>query len=357
MEQSQKFLKFNKSQIFSFFFFGILIFLLYQLLKILSPFIGAVLISTTLTIVFYPMHMWITKRMSDKKTVSAIVSTIIVCITVILPILFFGWMLFKESSQIYPKMQMWLDNVSISEINIPVLSQITSYLNINLHEIVLGILENIQRAIVKSGGKIIKNIIFFIINFIVVIATLFLFFRDGNQFLNWFIDMIPMDNAYKYRIANQLYIMIIAIVRGFLLTALIQGIIATIGYAIAKVPVPIFIGLLTSFAALIPVGGTSLIWLPLGIIFIFVRSPEWGIFIILWGFLLVGLIDNILRPILIGKYAKLPIFLLFLGIFGGISVYGPIGIFLGPLLISCVITFLEIYKQHSKIAPADKQGL
>lgn len=349
MEQKQKFLKFNKSQIFSFFFFGILIFLLYQLLIILSPFIGAILISTTLTIIFYPIHLWLKKRVTNNKTFSAILSTIFICATVIFPILLFGWLLFKESSQIYPKMQIWLNNISNTNVNIPVLSQLTSYLDMDTRKILVGSFENIQQGIIKSGGKIVKNIIFFAIDFLVVIATLFLFFRDGERLLHWLIDMMPMDHEHKYRVANQLYITIIAIVRGILLTAFIQGLTATIGYFIAKVPAPIFMGLLTSFAALLPFGGTSLVWLPLGIIFMFVRSLKWGIFIILWGFLLVGIIDNIVRPILIGRHAKLPIFLLFLGIFGGLRAYGPLGIFLGPLLISCVITFLEIYKQHTKI--------
>ncbi|MBI4656318.1 MAG: AI-2E family transporter [Elusimicrobia bacterium] len=347
MEQNQKFLKFDKAQVFKFFFFGILIFLLYQLLKILSPFTGAILVSTTLTIVFYPLHMAVKKRVAG-RTASSILTTSVVILTVILPILLFGWLLFRESLRIYPRTHDWLANFEQFDADIPVLSKLKNSLDINTGDLILKNLKTIQEGIIKSGGKIVKNIIFFVIDLVAVVFTLFLFFRSGEKLLRWLIDMIPMDYEYKYKIANQLYITTIAVVRGILLTALIQGAAATIGYVIAGLPAPVLLGMLTAFAALIPYGGATLVWLPTGIVLLMTQNTEWGIFILLWGMLIVSLIDNIVRPMLIGKQAKLPFFLLFLAIFGGMRAYGPIGIFLGPLLVSCVITFLQIYRQQTK---------
>jgi len=344
-----KFLKFDRIQVFNFFFFGILLFLLYQLLKILSPFLGAILIAGTLAMVFYPVHLWIKSRVTSNNNLAPAISTVSVLLTVVMPLLVFGWLLFKESKEIYPKTNQWLSNFSQSGLDLQVPERFRSIWNLDARDIILGNVKNLQESIMKSGGTILKNIFFFFASFLVIIATLFVFFRDGERLLHWLIDLIPMDSEHKYRIANQLYITAISVVRGFLLTAAVQGITGSIGYALAGVPAPILFGVLTSFAALIPFVGTSLIWLPLGIAFVFIKGLPTGLFILLWGALVVGLLDNILRPILIGQKAKLPIFLLFLGIFGGLRVYGPIGILMGPLLISCLIVFLQIYKETKNL--------
>ena len=344
-----KFLKFDRIQVFNFFFFGILLFLVYQLLKILSPFLGALLIAGTLALIFYPVHLWIRARLTSNNNLAAAASTISVLLTVVLPLLVFGWLLFQESKEIYPKTNLWFSQFSQSGLDAQIPAALRSVWDLDVRDIVLGNVKNLQESIMRSGGTILKNIFFFLVSFLVIIATLFVFFRDGERLLHWLIDLIPMDAEHKYRIASQLYITAIAVVRGFLLTAAVQGIVGSIGYALAGVPAPILFGVLTSFAALIPFIGTSVIWLPLGIAFIFIKGLYTGLFILLWGALVVGLLDNILRPIFIGQKAKLPIFLLFLGIFGGLRVYGPIGIILGPLLISCLIVFLQIYKETKNL--------
>ena len=343
------FLKFDKIQLFNFFFFGILLFLLYQLLKILSPFLGAILVAGTLALTFYPAHLWIKRRITSNNNLASALSTASVLLTVILPLLIFGMLLFKESRELYPRTNQWLYNFSQTNLDFQFPESLRNVWNLDAGDIVLGGIKNLQENIMKSAGTILKNIFFFLVSFVVVIATLFAFFRDGERLLHWLIDIMPMDTEHKYRIAHQLYITTIAVVRGFLLTAALQGLTGSVGYALAGVPAPILLGVLTSFAALVPFVGTSLIWVPLGIVFIFIKGFSTGVFILLWGALVIGLLDNVIRPILIGQKAKLPIFLLFLGIFGGLRVYGPIGIFMGPLLISCLLVFLQIYKEAKNL--------
>ena len=343
------FLKFDKIQLFNFFFFGVLLFLLYQLLKILSPFLGAILVAGTLALIFYPGHLWIKSRLTANNNFASALSTLAVLLTVVLPLLVFGWLLLKESKEIYPKTNQWLYNFSQTGMDFRMPEGLRSLWDIDAGDVVLGNIKNLQENIMKSGGTILKNIFFFFVNFLVIIATLFAFFRDGERLLHWLIDLMPMDADHKYRIANQLYMTTIAVVRGILLTAGLQGLMGAIGYALAGVPAPILLGVLTFFAALVPFVGTGLVWIPLGAAFIFKNDMFTGVFILLWGALVIGLIDNIIRPILIGQKAKLPIFLLFLGIFGGLRVYGPIGIFMGPLLISCLIVFLQIYKEAKNV--------
>lgn len=344
-----KVLRFDKAQLFIFFFFGILLFLLYQLVHILSPFIGALVVAATFALIFFPAHVWVRKRIVENRSAAAAISTLAAVFTLALPLLIFGWLLLNESRELYPKTNQWLSAISQRDLDLNLPAKIKEYINLDLDEVITGNLKGLQERITKSGAGLLRNIFFFLVNFMVMIFSLFALFRDGERFLHWFIDIIPMDQEYKHRVANQLYITTMAVVRGLLLTAIIQGFIGAFGYWLAGVKAPALFGLLTSFAALVPFVGTSLVWLPLSAAMFYLSGFNTGLFVLLWGAVAVGLTDNFLRPILIGKGAKLPIFLLFLGIIGGMKVYGPLGLFLGPLLISCVIVFLQIYKEAKNL--------
>ncbi|MCM2267993.1 MAG: AI-2E family transporter [Elusimicrobiales bacterium] len=345
----QKLLKFDKALLFNFFFFGILIFLLYQLLRVLSPFLGSIIVASTFALIFFPVNTWLRKKVFANRTAAAGASTLTALLTLVLPLLVFGWLLLKESRELYPKTNQWLTTISQREFDIRLPDRVKSYVDLEPGEILTGNIKVLQEKITRSGAGLLKNIFFFLINFGVMVVTLFMLFRDGERFLTWLIDIIPMDQEYKHRVANQLYTTTMAVVRGLLLTAMIQGFIGALGYWLAGVKSPALFGMLTSFAALIPFVGTSLVWLPLAIGMYFLEGARAGLFVLLWGAVAVGLTDNLIRPVLIGKGAKLPIFLLFLGIFGGLQVYGPIGLFLGPLLISCIIVFLQIYREHKNL--------
>lgn len=341
-----KALRFNKTQLFTYSFFGILIFLLYQLLKILAPFFGALLVAIAATLIFYPFHCWIRKKVVVQRTVASTISTTTATLTLLVPLLLFGYLLAKESRDVYPKTSQWLMEISKNEKKIPVSNFLKQHINMDVADLVSTGLQKTQEVIVRSVTRIVKDIFFFIINFIIVVVSMFALFKDGEIFLHWIKDLIPIDTEYKNRIAHQLYVTTLSIVRGLLLTAIIQGIIGAIGYAIAGVPAPVLFGFLTSCAAMVPFLGTGLIWVPLSIGMFMWKGIGVGLFVLIWGAALVGTIDNFLKPILIGRSAKLPIFLLFLGLFGGMRVYGAIGLFLGPILVSCVLIFLQIYLEN-----------
>ncbi len=344
-----KLLKFDKARIFLLFFFGILIFLLYQLLRILSPFLGAIIVSATFALIFYPLNMWIRRKVVANRSVSAAISAFVAVFTLALPMLFFGWLVLRESRTLYPRTSQWLNTISQSEMEIKLPENIKTYWDLDVGDVVTGNLKALQEKITKSGAVLLKNIFFFLINFAVMVATLFMLFRDGERFMHWLIDITPMDQEYKHRVSTHLHNTTMAVVRGMLLTAIIQGFTGALGYWLAGVKSPAFFGMLTTFAAVVPFVGTSLVWAPLSVAMYYLVGLKAGLFVFFWGAIAVGLADNILRPILIGKGAKLPVFLLFLGIFGGMKVYGPLGLFLGPLLISCVIVFLQIYREAKNL--------
>ncbi len=352
----------GRPQIFRYFFFAVLALLLYQLVRIFSPFLTALMWSATLTLIFYPLHERVSRRLKQKHT-AALLSTGIVALIVIAPLLLCVWFLVRESASLYPTAKAWVQatqgsGISSAESFLP--QPISSLLrkgeglfagfNIDLKGLFLKNLGQIGEAIGGLGGTVAKNILLLIVNLLVLLLSLFFFFKDGAAVVHWFLEIIPMERAHKEHLAQRLYETVTAVVRGAVLTAASQGLLAGTGFALAGAPFPVFLGFAAAFAALVPPVGPTLVWLPVAL-YQLTQSKAAGIFLLIWGALVVSTADNFLRPILIGSKAKLPFLLLFFGILGGIQVYGFLGLILGPLLIAMTLAFIQIYREeyhHSK---------
>jgi predicted PurR-regulated permease PerM len=130
------------------------------------------------------------------------------------------------------------------------------------------------------------------------------------------------------------------------LIALGQGIMTGIGFALFRVPFAVFWGFLAAFLALLPIGGAALVWIPGALFLLLTGETLRGVLLAVWGAVLVSLPDNFLKPMLIGRKAKLPAFFLLLGILGGLQVYGFLGILFGPLVVTLLTAFVQIYREE-----------
>ncbi|MGB9608869.1 MAG: AI-2E family transporter, partial [Minisyncoccia bacterium] len=174
---------------------------------------------------------------------------------------------------------------------------------------------------------------------------LFYLFKDISKFKNYILKILPLSSEITEKLINNIYLNSKSILFGFLIVALTQGILAGFGFYIFQVPNPIFWGFITIVAALIPVFGTSLTIIPALIYLILNNNAFQAVGLLIWGFLLVGTIDNFLRPYLIGKKSEInPVFIL-LSVLGGVSLFGAIGFFIGPLIFSIFISLIKIYEE------------
>ena len=137
-----------------------------------------------------------------------------------------------------------------------------------------------------------------------------------------------------------------ALFDALVITAIVQGLLAGLAYAVLDVPFPVFLMALTIVLAPLPFGGTVLVWGPVAL-YLFWTGPLWkAIAMLVWGAGVVTMADNVLRPMLIGKKAKLPVLFLFFSILGGLAAYGVIGLFLGPILLAILLTAFQIYHEE-----------
>ena len=351
----------DKQVMFRWFFFGVFAFLLYQLLLILSLFADVIVWAASLTLVFWPIHQSVQRRLPGRLNSPAALTTGGVFLLVFLPILFIAWMVVVQSTQLYPTVLDWITVFRTEGIGklvgiMPPFMQdywqsINAYINqssvlsqFDLEQFILSNINTISLMVANFGAVTAGAILLGFINILLILTLMFFCFRDGERFLNWLFGIIPMSAVHAEAVALRVYLTVTAVIGSALITALIQGIIAMVGYLIAGVPLAVFFGVLTGFCAMIPVVGAGLVWLPIGI-FVFTQDTSWGIFLLVWGFFLVSLIDNFLKPILIGSRARIPILLIFCSIIGGANVYGVTGLLVGPILIAVLLAFITIYRE------------
>jgi predicted PurR-regulated permease PerM len=209
--------------------------------------------------------------------------------------------------------------------------------------LVSGTQQVLQRA-AGFGGSFFLGALDSLFTFAVMLFLLFFFLRDGDALFARALPLIPLDDDRKDRLFRQLSDVTRAIVFGTSVTALAQGALVGVGFAIAGLPSPVVFGVAAGLLSMLPVGGAAFVWAPAALWLFFDGRVGYGIFMLAWGVMLGGL-DNVLRPLLISGRAKISALAVFVGVLGGIPAFGAIGIIAGPVLLSLVVALIEFAEE------------
>jgi predicted PurR-regulated permease PerM len=209
-----------------------------------------------------------------------------------------------------------------------------------------GMADNIIQFLSFTGAAIAKHSMTFLLNLVIMIFTLFFVFRDGIKMSLVFQKYLPLHADVKAELVQNIHDTVVGILQGMFLTSFAQGLVAAIGYLIVGAPAVVLLGFLTALTGLIPSVGTALIWLPMAISYLLKDNYFEGIFLLSWGILVVGLIDNLLRPYLMRGKGEMPFLAMFFAILGGIHVWGFKGLVLGPLIIAIAPVLLHAYQRR-----------
>ena len=349
----------TRKQIFSVTFFSILLVLVWQLGVILSPFFYPILWAVILTATFYPLHATLLNHFKGRRHITAVLMTSMVMAIAVLPAVYLIFLGINEAVQAYETATQWfregrLRNVGAAISQLPVVGGWTQEL---FGRIILsnsGHLESsfleggkvVSTFLLAQGADLAKNALLFVTDFFVMVFTLFFLFRDGDRLYKGLYDAIPLDPDHKAKIFERMDGTIKAVVQGTLVTALAQGTAAGVTYWALGVPFSIFFGALSAILSLLPFGGTAIVWVPIAISLFFSGSIVKGIIMVAVGTGLVGLMDNLLQPLLIGTRAQLPMLFLFFTSLGGLASFGLLGLFLGPILLAVVLELFRIYQDE-----------
>lgn len=215
-------------------------------------------------------------------------------------------------------------------------------------------LKDVPKIIGERVSSIFKNLAIFGLHLLFVMVAVFFFFRDGSRYARFLIGLLPLERPYQERAVTAFSKTVTAVVRGMFVTALVQGILAGAGFTVVGLPVPVLLGLLSAITSFIPFLGAASVWVPAAIWLIVQEEYLKGIGLGLYGLLVISTADNFIKPLIIGESTKIPVFLLFFTILGGLKVYGVLGIFLGPIILSLGMAFLTIYREIYLTASAPK---
>lgn len=355
----------GRRQLFLIFFFAVYFFLLYQFARILSPFASPLVGATILALIFNPLHARIAARVKTESTAAALTTTIVL-ITIVVPVIVLVWLLVNETIAVVPLIRDWLANhdnlASVSaSLHLPAPLQklwdtaagLVERWQVDVRSMSVEALREIGNNVTSFGAAAVKQFFSVILNLIVLVLTLFFLFWDGRRIVRWVMDLVPMEESNKQMILERLDRTLSAIIRGAFITAAAQGVLVGVGLSIAGVPFSVMLGFSAALLSVVPIVGCSLVWLPAVGYLYFEGNTAAAVGLMAWGLFVVTMVDNVVRPLVVGGHAQLPILLLLVGILGGIQVYGLIGALVAPLVIASVLAFAEIYREQYLIERSD----
>jgi len=349
----------NRDWLVTVFFFVLLLVLLYGAFLILSPFLKALTWAAILAVLFYPAYDWLLGVFKGKATLAALTIIVLIALVIVLPGIQIVGFLAEEVVELVKSVGALTNSEGVESWKrhpwIQWLLGWWSMLGVELakfkFEIDLRKLV-IQGAQVSSGVVLsqltgaAQNIFLFVANVLLVLFTLFFFLRDGAAFCYRLRRLLPMDPEHQERLFTNIVNAVTAVVHGCLVVAMVQGFLAGLAYLVLGVPYAIVWGVATACFALLPADGSTIITIPVTIYLFLQGDIIRGVLMAIWALGVVGGVDNVLKPIFIGTRLKLPMLFLFFGILGGLSVFGALGLILGPVLFALLTAFLDLYREE-----------
>ncbi|MFY9224449.1 MAG: AI-2E family transporter [Blastocatellia bacterium] len=326
----------------------------YLLVSLLYPFSTAILWAFTLAIVLQPWQKWLNKKISN-KTVVALIGVATAVTVIIVPLVFVSFQVTKEIKIIYRYFQNPQNVDALVELakDNKVLIWLEENAGVSTNDIKESLSEKISTILnfaLQYVTKIISNSFSLIINFIFTLFTLFFLLRDGDKFLHWLLKLLPISNEKKLELVERVKLVINATLFGNVIVAITQASLAGFMFYLLGVPAVLIWTVIMAILAMIPMVGTAFIWVPTAIWLFLTGSIAKAIILVVWGIFVVGLIDNILRPMLVGRQTNLPTIVTFYSVLGGIRIFGPLGLVLGPLIVASFVTLLNfIFPNNEEI--------
>lgn len=319
---------------------------------ILLPFYGAVLWGVVIAIVFAPLYRWLLRTLADRSNTAAFITVFLILIIVILPLMLVGAVLAQEAYNFFEKMQSGvIDPIQFLQKILDALPALVVRLldGFGLGN-TSGVQEKLSAGLVKSSQFIAGQILNvgqgtfdFVANLFVMLYLLFFLLRDGNNISTRIKSALPLRQEHQQALLLKFAVVIRATVKGDMVIALLQGSLGGLIFWTLGIGAPLLWSVVMAFFSLLPAIGTSLVWMPVAIYLLATGAVWQGIVLIAFGALVIGLVDNVLRPILVGKDTKMPDYIVLLSTLGGIEAFGLNGFVIGPVIAAMFIASWDIY--------------
>lgn len=337
------------------------------LFQIISPFFTVIFLAAVLSIVFYPLYKKVLKLFRGWEGVASLVTCLLVLLITVVPIVIFTLLMAGEakdtyelirvqiSSGVFDKYLQWAPGGFFYDLLYNSISNLKTVVeidieNIDIKKTILDSAGYISDSLVSQATMLVESVLDLFLNFFLMLFSMYYFFKDGKRLIERAGSLSPLPSVHEAQLFSKIAAMSKAIMVGVFLTAILQGLVGGIGFAIAGISNPVLWGTAMAFFSLVPLFGTAVIWVPAAIILAILGSWGAAVFIFIWGVVVIGLIDNVARPFLIGGKANTYPLLTFFVILGGIFTMGLKGVIIGPLVLMLLMSFLHIYQaEYGKV--------
>lgn len=338
------------------FLIGTILVLGWLLLQFMSPFWAPLGWAVILAFVLNPLHERLTRRLRGRSGVSAGILTGLTPFFIIAPIVGFGVMFAQQVTLLieYLRNRQIGDYRAILERleSTPIVGRVLGWFGADVSVAIAHVqdwLVSGAQSLLKSaaavGGTFAIGVVGTLVGFFLMLFLLFFFLRDGQSMLMHMMRLVPMDAERRARLLHYLSDVSMAVIFGHAFTAVIQGALVGVGFAIAGIPSPLVFAVFGAIAAFIPAAGTGFVLVPAVIYLAATGQWGWAIFMAFWT-ALVGTSDNVLRPYLTRQRASVSTLTVFVGVIGGVSAFGFIGSLIGPVMLALIVALLRFAEQE-----------
>ncbi|MNQ43390.1 putative inner membrane protein [compost metagenome] len=319
---------------------------------ILLPFYGAVFWAVILGIVFAPLQSRLQLKFGWQRNLTSLCTLSICLVIAILPVIVISALLVQEGASLYKSVESGELDIAgyVSQFK----HSLPPYFQHLLDRFGMGELNGLREKIVKSamtGGQVLASKAFsfgqgtfeFIVSFFIMLYLLFFFLRDGAELARKVRAAVPLQEQQKRRLQLKFNRVVRATVKGNLLVAITQGALGGLIFWFLDVPSVLLWAVLMAFLSLLPAVGAGIVWVPVAAFFLLTGAIWQGVVLVLFGVFVIGLVDNLLRPLLVGKDTRMPDYMILVSTLGGLAIFGLNGFVIGPLIAALFMSSWDIF--------------
>ena len=319
---------------------------------ILGPFYGAVFWGVVMAILFSPLFRRLLKAFGQRRTLAALATLVVIMVIVILPMALITGMLVKEGNGLYQRIQS-------GELNFgtyfgQIVAVLPDWVTKLLDRFGLGNLKDLQThlsARLAQGSQMLatqalsigQNTFDFVVSFFIMLYLMFFLLRDGASLSRRMRDAIPLDANTKRQLFTKFTTVVRATVKGNVLMAVAQGVLGGLAFWFLGIHATVLWAVLMAFLSLLPAVGAAVVWVPVAVYFLVTGAVWQGVALTCYGVLVIGMVDNVLRPVLVGKDTKMPDYVVLISTLGGIGVFGLNGFVIGPVIAAMFMAVWDIF--------------
>ncbi len=342
------------------FFIALLLAVSIAFFWLIRSFLQPIFWAVALGIVVYPLHARLLRRLHDRESLAAGVSVLAVVIVVILPLIGIGAAVATEGAALYARLEnggAGVDSLATrAQESMPQIARLIERVGLDPSRLeeqaqsaaVTASRYIAQRAVAIGQGTLRGTVFFFL-----MLYLLFFFLRDGPRMLDGLVRALPLGDQRERHLLGRFAEVSRATIKGTLVVGIVQGAIGGTAFAVLGIGAPVLWGVVMALLSILPAVGTALVWLPAAIYLIFNDQVFGGIALIVVGVLVIGSVDNVLRPILVGRDTRMADYLILLSTLGGLAAFGLAGIIIGPTIAAF---FLSVWHmaEHEFSVPAEQ---